>query len=251
MRSYRKLWLAAAAILFINTQASAVDKLRIGTEGAYPPFNHINASRQPVGFDIDIAHALCAKMRVECEIVTVNWQEIIPALNSGRFDFLAASMSITQERSQIVDFTKPYYTDRLQFIAPQSSTLTIDQQGLSGKAIAVQRETVASTWLQESFGNVVNIRLYDTQEAAYADLAAGKIDGMLADRFTQWEWLQGKAGKAFEFKGEPVYDNDRIGIAVRKGDNSLREKLNKALDEIVADGTYQQINSKYFPFSIY
>ena len=76
------------------------------------------------------------------------------------------------------------------------------------------------------------------------------LDGILADSFVQWEWLKSDAGKGFEFKGDPVFDNDKIGIAVRKGDE-LRVKLNAALAEIVADGTYKKINDKYFPFSIY
>ncbi|MNQ58607.1 ABC transporter arginine-binding protein 1 precursor [compost metagenome] len=98
---------------------------------------------------------------------------------------------------------------------------------------------------------MVEVKLYDTQENAYLDLASGRVDGVLADKLVNWEWLKSDAGKDFEFKGEPVYDDDKIGIAVRKGDDALREKLNGALKAIVEDGTYQQINDKYFPFSIY
>ncbi len=205
MKSYKKILLTAAASLIIGTQAFAAEKLRIGTEGAYPPFNLIDASGKVVGFDLDISHALCAKMKVECEVVTSDWDGIIPALNAGKFDFLAASMSVTEERKNAVDFTDHYY----------------------------------------------DIKLYDTQENAYLDLASGRVDGILADTFVQWEWLKSDAGKNFEFKGEPVFDDDKIAIAVRKGNDELRERLNKALAEIIADGTYKQINDKYFPFSIY
>ncbi|HIQ54034.1 MAG TPA: transporter substrate-binding domain-containing protein, partial [Pseudomonas pachastrellae] len=89
-----------------------------------------------------------------------------------------------------------------------------------------------------------------TQENAYLDMSAGRIDGVLADNFVQYEWLQSDAGADFEFKGEPVFDNDQIGIAVRK-DDPLRERLNTALKTIVENGTYETINAKYFPFSIY
>ncbi|WP_313507553.1 transporter substrate-binding domain-containing protein, partial [Stutzerimonas nitrititolerans] len=112
MKSYKKILLTAAASLIIGTQAFAAEKLRIGTEGAYPPFNLIDASGTAVGFDLDIAHALCAKMEVECEVVTSDWDGIIPALNAGKFDFLAASMSITEERKNAVDFTDHYYTNK-------------------------------------------------------------------------------------------------------------------------------------------
>jgi putative lysine/arginine/ornithine/histidine/octopine transport system substrate-binding protein len=116
--------------------------------------------------------------------------------------------------------------------------------------IGAQRATIAGTWLEDNLDGVVDIKLYDTQENAYLDLSSGRLDGVLADTFVNWEWLKSDAGKSFEFKGDPVFDNDKIGIAVRKGD-ALREKLNAALAEIVADGTYKKINDKYFPFSIY
>ncbi|PAU88138.1 amino acid ABC transporter [Pseudomonas sp. WN033] len=250
MKSYKKILMAAAAAVFISAPALAAEKLRIGTEGAYPPFNLIDSSGNVVGFDIDIAMALCEKMDVECSIVTSDWDGIIPALNTRRFDFLVASMSITDERKQAVDFTEPYYTNKLQFVAPKSSDFQTDEASLKGKTIGAQRATIAGQWLEDNLAGVVNIRLYDTQENAYLDMSSGRIDGVLADNFVQYEWLQSDAGANFEFKGEPVFDNDQIGIAVRKGD-PLRERLNKALQEILEDGTYEQINAKYFPFSIY
>ncbi|WXL26203.1 ABC transporter substrate-binding protein [Ectopseudomonas mendocina] len=250
MQKYKKILLAAAATLAFGTQAVAADKLKIGTEGAYPPFNLIDASGKVGGFDVEIGQALCAKMKVECEVVTSDWDGIIPALNAKKFDFLIASMSITEERKAAVDFTEPYYTNKLQFVAPKGGEFKTDKDSLKGKVIGAQRATIAGTWLEDNLGGVVDVKLYDTQENAYLDLASGRVDGILADTFVQWEWLKSDAGKDFEFKGEPVFDNDKIGIAVRKGD-ALREKLNAALAEIVADGTYKKINDKYFPFSIY
>ena len=250
--SYKKILLAAgAALMLLGGAAQAAEKLRIGTEGAYPPFNQIDASGQVVGFDLDIAHALCAKMQVECEVVTSDWDGIIPALNARKFDFLIASMSITEERKGAVDFTNPYYSNKLQFIAPRSVDFKTDADSLEGKVIGAQRATIAGMWLEDNLADVVDVKLYDTQDNAYLDLTAGRIDGILADKFVNWEWLKSKAGQDFEFKGEPVYDDDKIGIAVRKGDDALRERLNAALKAIVEDGTYQKINDKYFPFNIY
>lgn len=249
MKSYKAVLLAALAAVFLGGQAVAADKLRIGTEGAYPPFNEIDNTGKAVGFDLDIAHALCEKMGAECSVVTSDWDGIIPALNTRRFDFLVASMSITEERKRAVDFTAPYYTNKLQFVAPKNSDFKVDNDYLKGKTIGAQRATIAGQWLEENLGDVVTIRLYDTQENAYLDMASGRIDGVLADVFVQYEWLQSDAGANFEFKGEPVFDDDQIGIAVRKGD-PLRERLNKALAEIIEDGTYDEINAKYFPFSI-
>ena len=250
MQNYKKILLAAAATLAFAGSAMAAEKLKMGTEGAYPPFNLIDASGQVGGFDVEIGQALCAKMKVECEVVTSDWDGIIPALNAKKFDFLIASMSITEERKAAVDFTEPYYTNKLQFIAPKGSDFKTDKASLKGKVIGAQRATIAGTWLEDNLNGVVDIKLYDTQENAYLDLSSGRLDGVLADTFVNWEWLKSDAGKSFEFKGDPVFDNDKIGIAVRKGD-ALRDKLNAALAEIVADGTYKKINDKYFPFSIY
>ena len=250
MQNYKKILLAAAATLAFGTSAVAADKLKLGTEGAYPPFNLIDASGQVGGFDVEIGQALCAKMAVECEVVTSDWDGIIPALNARKFDFLIASMSITEERKAAVDFTEPYYTNKLQFVAPKGGEFKTDKTSLKGKVIGAQRATIAGTWLEDNLDGVVDIKLYDTQENAYLDLSSGRLDGILADTFVQWEWLKSDAGQSFEFKGEPVFDNDKIGIAVRKND-PLRERLNKALTEIVEDGTYKKINDKYFPFSIY
>ena len=250
MKSYKKVLMVAAATLAFGSGAMAADKLKIGTEGAYPPFNLIDSSGQVGGFDIEISQALCAKMKVECEVVTSDWDGIIPALNAKKFDFLAASMSVTEERKGAVDFTDAYYTNKLQFIAPKTSDFKADKASLKGKSIGAQRATIAGTWLEDNLADVVSPKLYDTQENAYLDLSSGRLDGVLADKFVNWEWLKSEAGKNFEFKGEPVFDNDKIAIAVRKGD-PLRLKLNAALAEIIADGTYKKINDKYFPFSIY
>jgi putative lysine/arginine/ornithine/histidine/octopine transport system substrate-binding protein len=249
MHTYKKFLLAAAATLVMSANAMAAEKLRMGIEAAYPPFNNKDASGNVVGFDKDIGDALCAKMKVECSVVTSDWDGIIPALNAKKFDFLVSSLSITDERKQAVDFTDPYYSNKLQFIAPKDVDFKTDKASLKGKTIGTQRATLAGTYLEDNFPDV-NVKLYDTQENAYLDLVAGRIDGILADKYVQYEWLKSKDGMNYEFKGEPVMDSDKIGIAVRKGDTKLRDDLNKALAEIKADGTYKKINDKYFPFSI-
>ncbi|HEK1683821.1 TPA: ABC transporter substrate-binding protein [Pseudomonas putida] len=250
MQTYKKFLLAAAATLVMSANALAAEKLRMGIEAAYPPFNNKDASGNVVGFDKDIGDALCAKMKVECSVVTSDWDGIIPALNAKKFDFLVSSLSITDERKQAVDFTDPYYSNKLQFIAPKNVDFKTDKASLKGKTVGTQRATLAGTWLEDHYGSDVDVKLYDTQENAYLDLIAGRIDGILADKYVQYEWLKSKDGQNYEFKGDPVEESDKIGIAVRKGD-PLREKLNAALKEIIADGTYKKINDKYFPFSIY
>jgi len=187
MHNYKKVLLVAASVLGLLGHADAAEKLRVGTEGAYPPFNLVDARGKVGGFDVDIANALCAKMQVECEVVTSDWDGIIPALNAKKFDFIAASMSITDERKQAVDFTDAYYTNKLQFIAPKSADFKTDEKSLKGKVIGAQRATIAGTWMEDNLGDVVTMKLYDTQENAYLDLASGRVDGVLADKLVNWE----------------------------------------------------------------
>lgn len=249
MQNFKKVFLAAAVTLAFSAGAMA-ETLKMGIEAAYPPFNNKDSSGNVVGFDKEIGDALCAKMKADCSVVTSDWDGIIPALNAKKFDFLISSLSITEERKGAVDFTDPYYSNKLQFIAPKNVDFKTDKDSLKGKIIGTQRATLAGTWLEDTYGSDIEVKLYDTQENAYLDLTSGRVDAILADKYANYDWLKSDAGKNYEFKGDAVVESDKIGIAVRKGD-PLREKLNAALKEIVADGTYKKINDKYFPFSIY
>ena len=249
MQNYKKFLLAAAATLVFSANALAVDKYKVGIEGAYPPFNNKNESGQVVGFDYDIAMALCAKMKAECEVVTSDWDGIIPALNAKKYDFIVSSLSITEDRKQAVDFTDPYYSNKQQFVAKKGVEFKTDIDSLKSKQLGTQRSTQAATWLEDNVGG--DIKLYDTQENAYLDLSSGRVDGLLADKYAIYGWLKDDpAGKDYEFKGKPINEDDKVGIALRKGESDLRTKLNLALKEIKEDGTYKKINDKYFPFSI-
>ncbi|CAM3451046.1 transporter substrate-binding domain-containing protein [Parendozoicomonas haliclonae] len=245
----RTLAITSAAVLLPLT-GQAQDKVRIATEGAWAPFNYVDESGALVGFDVDIANALCAKMNTSCEIVVQDWDGMIPALNVRKFDAIVSSMSITDDRLKIVDFTDKYYSGGLRFMGPKKSEITPTKQGLQGKTIGAQRSTIAGMHLEDNYADVAEIKLYDTQEAVYLDLAAGRLDAALSDELPTYDWLKSDKGTAFEFKGEAFAKNDIIGIAIRKND-PLKEKLNKALTEIIADGTYAEINAKYFPFPIY
>lgn len=250
---FRKLIGAVALMagtLMAGSQAMAGDKLRIATEGAYAPFNMVNAQGQLEGFDVDIARALCAEMKVECEIVAQDWDGIIPGLRAKKYDAIVASMSITKERQRVVEFTERYYSNVLAFVAPKGGNVDTSKEGLKGLNVGAQRATIAGQYLEDNLGDVVNVKLYDTQDNAYLDLGAGRLDVLLSDKFPAYDWLKTDAGNGFEFKGADIDINDEIGIALRKG-SKWRTRLNDALQAIVANGTYEKINAKYFPFSIY
>lgn len=247
----KMMFAGAVAVLTISGPAAAEDTLRIGTEGAYPPFNQIGPDGELEGFDIDIANALCEEMDRDCEFVTQDWDGIIPGLLADKYDAIIASMSITPERDKAVDFTERYYSNKLRFAAKESSDIEPTKESLEGKTIGAQRATISAEWLEENMGDIVEIKRYDTQENAFLELDSGRIDAVLADMLVAYEWLDSDAGSDYEFKGEAVYSGDKIAIAVKEGDDKLRKEFNKAIKAIREDGTYQEINEKYFPFDIY
>lgn len=239
-----------ASAMMTAQSAVAGDKIRIATEGAYAPFNQVNSEGQLVGFDVDIARALCAEMKADCEIVAQDWDGIIPGLRARKYDAIIASMSITKERLRVVDFTDRYYSNVLAYVAAKGKSVDTSKAALKGLTIGAQRATIAGQYLEDNLGDVVDVKLYDTQDNAYLDLASGRLDLLLSDKFPAYDWLKTDAGDGFEFKGADIDINDEIGIALRKG-SKLRTRFNDALKAIVANGTYEKINAKYFPFSIY
>lgn len=243
--------LALALVTSLVSGSLLADKLRIATEGAYAPFNYVDSSGNLQGFDVEISKALCAEMGVECELVAQDWDGIIPGLRSRRYDAIIASMSITPERSRVVAFTEPYYSNVLAFIGPKGEEMGTDLESLKGKTLGAQRATIAGQYLEDELGRHVNVRLYDTQDNAYLDLASGRLDGMVSDKFPAYDWLRSDAGSNFEFKGEDIDIDDKIAIAVRRNDQELKERFNAAIDAIVESGVYAEINANYFPFSIY
>ena len=233
-------------LLLLVSSGAIADKIRIGTEGAYPPFNMIDQDGKVAGFDVDIAKALCEKMGAECVFVTQDWDGIIPGLMARKYDAIVASMSITDERKKAVDFSERYYSNSLTLIAKVGAN--IDPGNLQGKSVGAQRATIAADHAGKVEG--ASLKLYDTQENAYLDLNSGRIDVLFTDRLPGYDWLKSDQGKGYEFVGDAIDIGDQIGIAVRKGDK-LRERLNAAIEAIRADGSYEKINAKYFPFSIY
>lgn len=255
----RKLLTATIAVLAVGLMAGAASaqmkKVRIGTEGAYPPFNSIDPSGKLVGFDVDIAKALCKAAKFECSFVVQDWDGIIPGLLAKKYDAIVASMSITEERKKKVDFTAKYYSTPAKFIAAKGANFDISPAGLKGKSVSVQRATIHENFLRDNFPGM-NIRVYATQDEANADLVSGRVDLGHADSVALMDgFLSTDAGKGFEFVG-PDYNTTQwhgegVGIAVRKGEDDLRMALNKAIAQIRADGTYKKINAKFFDFDVY
>ena len=229
--------------------------LKIGTEGAYPPFNNLNAEGKLEGFDIDIANALCAEMKVTCEFVTQDWDGIIPALQANKFDAIIASMSITDERKKQVDFTNKYYNTPPAIVVPKDSTLAdVRPETLAGKSLGVQGSTTHSNYAESAY-KTLTIKMYSTADEYQLDLTNGRIDAAMDDISVIEGWLAKEAGACCKLLGAikpvPEIHGFGAGIAVRKGETDLAKKFNAAIDAIRANGKYKEINDKYFKFDVY
>jgi polar amino acid transport system substrate-binding protein len=234
--------------------AAWAEPLRIATEGAYPPFNYFDEQGELTGFDVEIAKALCTAMQRECELVAVEWDHILDGLVADEYDAVVASMANTEERRTRVDFTNPYYRSRSSYLTRADADLEITPGGLAGKTLSTQEGTVQGDYLKRQFGERSTVRLTETTDQALDLLVAGEVDVVLLDSFVGYEFLKSPRGKGFDFVGQALLPDELnmpAHIAVQKNDDDLRKAFNQALKTIRFNGTYDRINRKYFPFSIF
>lgn len=258
MMNFRPTLSALLAVSLLSTPAMAKEwkTVRFGVEGAYPPFSWTESSGEIKGFDIDLANALCAQMKVKCELVAQDWDGMIPALLARKYDAIIAAMSITDERRKKVDFTEKYARIPNRFVAIKGTSLDFTPEGMAGKRIGVQRATTHDKYLTDNFGSAVTIVRYGNADEAYLDLKSGRVLAVLADASAIDQGLLSKeGGDKFEYIGPSLTDRqwfgDGMGIAVRKTDMDLKTKLDEAIKTIRANGKYQEINKKYFQYDIY
>jgi arginine/ornithine transport system substrate-binding protein len=255
-----RILLAAVALLVsadVPTVAAATDGvLRIGVQNERPPFSFSDDDGELQGFDIDIAWALCSVLDVTCELRPLEFTALIPGLQEGRIDAAVASMSITEERRQLVDFTDKYYQASNRFVARPGALAEIAPASLTGKTIGVKRGTVHDRYLTREYADSAAIRRYGYSDEIFIDLALGRLDLAFADGITLTEsFLKTDLGAEFDFVGPPLSDprwfGHGEGIAVRKGNTDLLARLNRALGQILAEGTYEEIRAKHFDYDIY
>ncbi len=241
------------AVAFTSFAAPAVaEQLRMGVEAAYPPFNFIDAKGNVAGFDVDIGNALCEKMHRECTWVSQEWAGIIPALQAKKFDVIMSSMTITEKRKAEVAFTKPYYFTYGLMIANKGSGLKLEADALAGKSIGVGAGSSHEVWAETHLKGATLVP-YKSTDDMFLDFQNGRLDAVFADAVAVIPWTETNGGRdAFDTVGE-VHDKalgTDIGIAVRKDNADLQADLDKALDEIIADGTFEKLNKKYLSFDL-
>ena len=237
-------------ILFFTSSITyaANTTLDFATEATYPPFESVSPSGEMQGFDIDIIKALCQKMQTQCTFTNQVFASLIPSLELGKYDAIFGAMNITAEREKEVDFTNPYYLNTVSIVVSKANAPAL-AQSLKGKTIGVQTGTTLAEYLQNTYGDSVKVNTYTSEESAFLDLTSGRIDAVMGDTPLITAW-QKKSADGYVIVGQPLHDpkyfGKGYGIAVKKGNKELLAKLNKAIAEIKADGTYEKIVKQYF-----
>ena len=229
-------------------------KITIATEGAFPPFNYLDRKGLPAGFEMELAQEACQRIKAECEFVALKWDQLIPGLLDKKFDIIMSSMEVTRERRQRMGLSRRYYLSPGAFIAPKGAPYDGPPSLLRNKRIGIVRDSMHADWADKSFRRSAQLKRYDSTAAALQALASEEVDAVFGDKAQLWLWSQKPEGKCCELVGQDIKDTQTLGVGVaaglRKEDAKLREALNKAFGEMVADGTYKKINEKYFPFAL-
>jgi len=229
------------------------ETLHVATEGNYTPFSYHDESGTLTGFDVEIAQALCQQMQVECEVQAITWNDLIPSLEYAKVDMIVASMARIPERELRVAFSDYYYQSHSVFAGRTGVAPDASPESLAGLRLAIIDGTIQATFAEKRYPQSP-LRLVAHQEEAFDLLLAGKVDLVLSDTINLLEFLQQPKAAGYDFIGPPLLAdtlNSKAHIAVRKGDRSLLQRLNRALEEIRLNGVYDRINRDYFPFSIY
>lgn len=250
-----QVFFAALALLLVHAGSSAqAQKLRLGVEGAYPPFSEIGSDGKLKGFEIELAAAFCAQMKVSCELVKIDFDGLIPALQAGKIDAIVASLSITETRRKAIGFSKPYYSTPQTFIARSGTGSDISPAALKDKRIGVQSATINEAYVNALYRQS-KITRYATQDQVYLDLKSGRIDYSLVDKVAAETFIKSESGKGVITVGPNLTDSKYFGVGVgvgmRKSDEkALGARFNAAIDALRANGEFKRLNDKYFSYDI-
>ena len=270
----KKLKVLGLGILISSflTISSIADQIKIGTEGAYPPWNSKDSAGNLIGFEVELANELCKIMKHDCTIVEQDWDGMIPALVSRKFDAIMAGMSITGERMKTINFSQGYADEVASLAvmkgskneglktmsainlsevsADEQATLDVLTKAFKGKTIGVQTATIHQNFLESGLMGNVKIRTYKTQDEVNLDLSAGRIDAALAAAVAFTDYAE-KSGKAVVLTGPTFAGGDfgnGVGVGIRKGDSKLLNDFNAAIDKARDDGIISKLAIKHFGF---
>ena len=271
MNIFKKTIFSVLLSLLVMGNVNA-DKIRIGTEGAYPPWNSKNEAGKLIGFEVELAYTLCRYIGQQCVIVEQDWDGMIPALIMRKFDAIMAGMSITAERQKAISFSQGYADEVASLAVMKGSSLEgLDTpaginltkpdaaakkalktltSALAGKTVCVQTATIHQNFLDSGDVGKVNVRTYKTQDEVNLDLASGRCDAALAAAVAFSDYAE-KSGKPVVLTG-PTFSGgafgNGVGVGIRKDDTELLKAFNKAIDKARKNGDISRIATKWFGF---
>ncbi|AMY68718.1 transporter substrate-binding domain-containing protein [Frigidibacter mobilis] len=233
----KKLLLATAVMALTSGAALAQQTVRMGTEGAYPPFNFINDAGQVDGFEREMGDELCKRAGLTCEWVTTDWDSIIPNLQSGNYDTIIAGMSITEEREKVLDFTQNYIPPATSAYAALSADADV-----AGGVVAAQVGTIQAGHVAETGATLLE---FATPDETVAAVRNGEADAVFADKDYLVPVVEESNGE-FSWAGEEVQLGGGVGMGLRESDTELKEKFNTAIQSMKDDGTLNEMIKKWF-----
>lgn len=250
-------WLLVSGMLI--SQCVIAKDLKLGVIGNFPPFDYLENGK-PAGFNIDLAKRFCDVMKEKCQFVILKWDDLIPAVETGKIDAIATSMAIIPERQKRVLFSKRYMRVGGSFVAKKKKFLTtyVTAMDLSNKTVGVQGNTIYSNYMNGKYGSNKSIKIveYPAVDEMYTDLQSGKIDILLDDLISAYDGhITQKKWSGMDLVGSPIiepkYLGDGEGIAVNLKNPQLKQKFDQAIDAVIKDGSYREIMNKYFIFDLY
>ena len=245
-----------ASVAFAAPSIAQTYKVGISAE-PYPPFYAPDAAGNWTGWEIDIMNAICERIEAECVVTPIAWEGIIPALNTGKIDMIIGSMTITPARAEQINFSDKYYATPTGLMTQKGSGIEPTAEGVKGAIIGAQSGAVQENYARAHYAETADsIRVYQTLDEELQDLAAGRLDAVVGDSLAMQPFIESDAGKACcEYKGAVEPDEELLGYGVgaglRKEDTELLAKVNAAIADIRADGTYEAISKPYFTIDIY
>ncbi|WP_028228333.1 ABC transporter substrate-binding protein [Paraburkholderia ferrariae] len=252
-----KKLLAALSVALLAVSAGAAhakdwSTVRFGVDASYAPFESKAPDGKLVGFDIDLGNEICKRLNAKCVWVEQDFDGMIPALKAKKFDGVLSSMTITPQRAEQIAFSAKLFNTPTRLVAKKGSNLQPTADSLKGKSVGVEQGTIQETYAKENWApKGVNVVPYQNQDQVYADLISGRLDAALQDEVqADLGFLKTPRGAGFVFAGKEI-PTGAAAIGLRKEDTDLKAKIDKAIADMIKDGTYKKIESKYFDFDVY
>jgi len=252
-----KKLLAALSVALLAVSAGAAhakdwSTVRFGVDASYAPFESKAPDGKLVGFDIDLGNEICKRLNAKCVWVEQDFDGMIPGLKAKKFDGVLSSMTITPQREEQIAFSAKLFNTPTRLVAKKGTNLQPSADSLKGKSVGVEQGTIQETYAKENWApKGVNVVPYQNQDQVYADLLSGRLDAALQDEVqADLGFLKTPRGAGFQFAGKEI-PTGAAAIGLRKEDADLKGKIDKAIADMIKDGTYKKIEAKYFDFDVY